>query len=44
MSNYHGSKEEAIKLVIPHYLIDIIYKIVKPSDLEKLQSCQMEID
>ena len=27
MSNYHGCKEEVINL-IPHYLIDIIYKIV----------------
>ena len=27
VSNYHGCKEEVIKW-IPHYLIDIIYKIV----------------
>ena len=39
MSNYHGSKEEAINL-IPHYLIDIIHKTVKPSHLEKLQIIQ----
>ena len=44
VSNYHDCKEEVINLVIPHYLIDIIYKIVKPSDLEKLQSYQMEIN
>ena len=35
VSNYHGCKEEVINL-IPHYLIDIIYKTVKPSHLEKL--------
>ena len=39
MSNYHGCKEEVINL-IPHYLIDIIYKTVKPSHLEKLQIIQ----
>ena len=39
MSNYHGWKEEVINL-IPHYLIDIIYKTVKPSHLEKLQIIQ----
>ena len=39
MSNYHGCKEEAINL-IPHYLIDIIHKTVKPSHLEKLQIIQ----
>ena len=39
MSNYHGCKEEAINL-IQHYLIDIIYKTVKPSHLEKLQIIQ----
>ena len=33
MSN--GRKREAINL-IPHYLIDIIYRTVKPSDLEKV--------
>ena len=36
MSNYHGCKEESINL-IPHYLVDIIHKTVKPSDSEKLQ-------
>ena len=39
MSNYHGCKGEVINL-IPHYvfdLIDIIYKTVKASHLEKLQ-------
>ena len=35
VSNYDGCKEEAINL-IPHYLIDIIHKTVKPSHLEKL--------
>ena len=39
MSNYHGCKGEAIKL-IPHSLIDIIHKTVKPSHLEKLQITQ----
>ena len=39
MSNYYGYKEEAINL-IPHYLIDIIQKTVKPSHLEKLQIIQ----
>ena len=39
MSNYHGCKGEAINL-IPHYLIDIIHKTVKPSHLEKLQIIQ----
>ena len=39
MSNYHGCKEEAINL-IPHYLIDIIHKTVKPSHLQKLQTIQ----
>ena len=39
VSNYHGSKGEAIKL-IPHYMIDIIYKTVKPSHLKKLQIIQ----
>ena len=39
MSNYHGCQEEAISL-IPHYLIDIIHKTVKPSHLEKLQIIQ----
>ena len=32
--NYYGYKEEAINL-IPHYLIDITYKTVKPSHLER---------
>ena len=35
VSNYHGCEEEAINL-IPHYLIDIISKTVKPLHLEKL--------
>ena len=35
VSNYHGCKEEAINL-IPHYLIDVIYKTVKPTHSEKL--------
>ena len=39
VSNYHGCKEEVINL-IPHYLIDIIYKTVKPSHLEKLKTIQ----
>ena len=39
MSNYHGCKEEVINL-IPHYLIDIIYKAVKPSHTEKIQIIQ----
>ena len=39
VSNCHGCKEEAINL-IPHYLIDIIHKTVKPSHLEKLQIIQ----
>ena len=34
VSNYHGCKEEAIKL-IPYYMIDIIYKTVKSSLLKK---------
>ena len=40
MSNYHGCKEEAINYLIPHNLIDIIHKTVKPSHLEKLQIIQ----
>ena len=36
VSNYHGCKKETMNL-IPHYLIDIIHKTVKPSHLEKLQ-------
>ena len=39
MSNYHGCKREAVNL-IPHYLIDIIHKTVKSSQLEKLQIIQ----
>ena len=39
MSNYHGFEGEPINL-IPHHLIDIIQKIVKPSHLEKLQMIQ----
>ena len=35
MSNYHGCKGETIN-VIPHCLIDIIHKNVRPSQLEKL--------
>ena len=34
MPNYHDCKREAINL-IPHYVIDIIYKTVQPSHLEK---------
>ena len=30
VSNYHGCKGEAVNL-IPHYLIDIFHKTVKPS-------------
>ena len=30
VSNYHGCKEEVINL-IPHYLIDVIYKILAKS-------------
>ena len=37
MSNYHGGKGEVINL-IPHYMLDIIYKTVEPSHLEKLQT------
>ena len=39
VSNYHGCKRETIKL-IPYYMIDIIYKTVKPSHLKKLQVIQ----
>ena len=35
VSNCHGCKEGAINL-IPHYLLDIIHKTVKPSRLEKI--------
>ena len=34
VSKYHGSKREAINL-LPYYLIDIIYRTVKQSHLEK---------
>ena len=37
VSNYHGCKGETINL-IPHCLIDIVYKTVKPLHLEKLQN------
>ena len=37
VSYYHSCKEEAL---IPHYLIDIIHKTIKPSHLEKLQTIQ----
>ena len=40
VSNYHGCKGEAINL-IPHYLIDIVHKTLKPSYLKKLQIIQM---
>ena len=39
MWNYHGCKGKARNL-IPHYLIDIIHKTIKPSHLEKLQIIQ----
>ena len=39
MSNYHGCKGEAMNLIL-NYLIDIIYKTVKPSHLKKLQIVQ----
>ena len=39
VSNYRGCKRETIKL-IPYYMIDIIYKTVKPSHLKKLQVIQ----
>ena len=39
VSNYYGSKEEAINL-IPQYLKDVIHKLVKPLHLEKLQIIQ----
>ena len=42
MSNYHGCKEEVTNL-IKHYLIDIIYKIVKPSHLEKKFSSHLRV-
>ena len=37
VSNYHGCKRETIKL-IPYYMIDIIYKTVKPSHWKKWKS------
>ena len=39
MSNYHGCKGEAMNLIL-NYLIDIIYKTVKPPHLKKLQIVQ----
>ena len=37
VSNYHGCKEgEAINFIL-HYILDIIYKTVKPSHSEKLK-------
>ena len=39
VSNYHFYKGER-KNIIPHYMIDIIYKPVKPSHLKKLQIMQ----
>ena len=39
MSNYHGCKGEAMNLIL-NYLIDIIYKTVKPSHLKQLQIVQ----
>ena len=39
VSNYHGCKGEAINLM-PHYVVDIIYKTVKASHLKKLQIIQ----
>ena len=34
------AKKRYLINLIPHYLIDIIYKTVKPSHLEKLQIIQ----
>ena len=42
VSNYHDSKIETINL-IPHYMIDIIYKTVKPSHLEKSKMIQRDL-
>ena len=39
VSNYHGCKGEAMNLIL-NYLIDIIYKTVKPPHLKKLQIVQ----
>ena len=36
VSNYHSCKGETIYL-IPHFMIDVIYKTVKLSHLEKLK-------
>ena len=35
VSNHHGCKGETISL-IPYYMIDIIYKTVKPSHFQKI--------
>ena len=43
VSNYHGCKEEVANK-LNTTLFDIVYKIVKSSHLEKLQSYQMEIN
>ena len=42
--NCHGCKEKAKGNKHNTTLFDAIYKIVKPSHLEKLQSYQMEIN
>ena len=34
MSNYHGCKEEAIKLI--YYMIDIVYKTAETIPFEKV--------
>ena len=39
VSSYHSCKGESANL-IPHYMIDVIYKIVNPSHLEKLRFIQ----
>ena len=39
VSNYHGCKGEAIKLIL-YYIIDVIYKIVNLSQLKKVQIIQ----
>ena len=43
VSNYHGCKEEVANK-LNTTLFDIVYKVVKSSHLEKLQSYQMEIN
>ena len=43
VSNYHGCKEEVANK-LNTTLFDIVYKTVKSSHLEKLQSYQMEIN